>query len=264
MREVSLKPDTRKVATAWHNIPRLLVRRPPFRIVFHHLPKCGGTSVHQAIRRCFPLDPHVEARIGAASSARTASITGRPLFEVREQLLLYHLTLPRMAYISGHVPFSERAYLQYRDQWDFITILRHPVARWLSGYFDYSQKSPGTHGSISLDLEEHLNSPKGSAWGSECIRFFGRSSDGQPTIQRALEALRRFAVVGVLEDLTGFLDAFQVRFKRRLRVPHFNRSPVPVHVQRQRVTRDVWCRVEEICRPDLELYDAVRSGALRE
>lgn len=259
-----MKYNRRKIATVWYNLPRLFVRRPPFRLVFHHLPKCGGTSVHQAIRRCFPLDPRIEVRIAADASARTADQTGQTLFAVREGLLLYHMTLPRTAYISGHIPFSERVFQEYADQWSFITIIRHPVARWLSAYFDSRYpRVPGAYGSINMSLEEYLESPRGRAEGSACLSFFAGSTDGEPSVERALRTLRRFSVVGVLEELDAFASAFAARYGTSLKVPHFNRNPVSVHVQKQKVTPEIWRRVEEICRPDLELYDAVRAGVLQ-
>ena len=102
-------------------------------IFFLHQPKCGGTSINNAIRSCYRNSQIMHLNNDAC--IRAADLLGRDLDDYRRDLLLYHLMHKKIRYLSGHFAYSKKAYDACGDQWHFVTVLRHPVERWFSHYF---------------------------------------------------------------------------------------------------------------------------------
>lgn len=111
----------------------------PQRFVYHHVPKCGGTSVARALRKRYMLS---QVTVKPEESFRTFEVvTGRSdraqmLIDVaalREQMLLYHL-FDNICCISLHVAFSETAHQKFSGHYKFITVLREPVSRFISHF----------------------------------------------------------------------------------------------------------------------------------
>src|SRR5438876_5474583 len=85
------------------------------RIVFHHVPKCGGTSVGRALRRAYILSqasvtPEESFRALTAVKERADRLISpiRDVYEFRELMLLY-LLYSDVRCIAAHIPFSEIA-----------------------------------------------------------------------------------------------------------------------------------------------------------
>ena len=104
----------------------------PAPVVFHHVPKCGGTSVGRAIRRRYLLS---QATVKPEESYRAfAAFTGRSdrdamlrdVLDLREQMMLYHL-FDGVRCLSLHVRFSEAAFDRFGERYRFVTLLRDPV-----------------------------------------------------------------------------------------------------------------------------------------
>lgn len=200
--------------------------------------------------------------------------TGLPDASLRRALFARDLASPRAGLVCGHYRYARWIGERWggesdgRDDesWSFVTVLRDPVERWLSHYF-YNRANPGPlH--IDAPLEEFLETPRAALLGSVQLRHLADvGEEGEPleagegashdAVRRALENLERFAVVGRLEELDGFNDAFEARFGRRLTIPRRN-------VNRQRPERDeaagrpeVLERIRELCGPDRGVYEGV-------
>jgi len=228
-----------------------------------HVQKCGGISIHEAIRRSYGLRARIAGRslfsIDAPVSASAASFLGVGTYAHRRHLLVYHLGLPRARYVSGHVPCPPDVVERFSDRWRFVTMLRHPVDRWFSHYF-FDRYKKDDHRRTDLDLEDYASSPEGLRQGSAFVQFLtGRDPDDATSvdaIETALDNLARFAVVGLLEDVSRFEREFEAELGVRLRIPRRNASPLPAHRRRGLVTGGMRRRVEEICAPDLRLHAA--------
>ena len=152
------------------------------------------------------------------SSYDTASTLHLNLPEFQSSLLFYAMGLPRNGFIAGHVPFSRTAADAFGDQWHFITTLREPVSRFMSEYF-YNRFKTSQYFRIEEDLEVYLDTADARRASTQLTNFLTgrRDAYAPPTaeeVERAIDNLRRFAVVGFVEDMKRFADDLAARFGR--------------------------------------------------
>lgn len=244
-----------------------LDRTAPQRFVFHHVPKCGGTSVARALRRRYltsqaTVKPEPSFRAFQAFTGRTD--TDRMLIDVidlRKQMMLY-LLYDDVRCISLHVPFSDVAHQVFKDRYKFITILREPVSRFLSHY-NWSSRRPGAHGHIDESFDSFLASERARRMGAEYVEMFAdlpndAALDSPEAIAAAVWNLTKLDVVGRLDDLAGFSDALKRELGIRIRIGHENRA----HRSRDFVagsdlTEDQRQAVWRICAPDIAVWQAM-------
>lgn len=245
---------------------RALDATVPQRFVFHHVPKCGGTSVGRALRqRCLLSQATIlpEASFRAFEAYTGRSDTEAMLVDVlrlREQMLLY-LMFADTRCVSAHVGFSNVAFERFRDRYKFVTILREPVARFLSHYA-WSHGRTGAHAEISDGFDAFLQSPRAERLGASYVEYFcGRCSDAnirsQDTIEAAIRNLRRFDIVGRLDDLGGFRAAIRRELDLGVRIGHENRSGgARPGLRQDSLTPAQMDRVRALCAPDLAVWEA--------
>jgi hypothetical protein len=73
-------------------------------------------------------------------------------------------------------------------------------------------------------------------------------------VSRAIDNLRDFFLVGTLEDLPSFSDAFAESFGSSLDIPRLNVTSAGGRESRAEVGPRIAERVRELCGPDLEVY----------
>lgn len=108
-------------------------------VVFTHIPKCGGTSVHTAMQASFGVKDQPRVHPVAARMAGQLIIRETNPVAFLEQnaqylsyLLCYHLNL-NWRLVSGHLPVNKTVLERYVNH-KFVTILREPLERWKSHY----------------------------------------------------------------------------------------------------------------------------------
>jgi hypothetical protein len=214
---------------------KLVDRLLPQRFVFHHVPKCGGTSVGRALRKRYL--PSQATVLPEQSFRAFEAFTGRgdreqmlvDVLDLREQMLLY-LMYGDTRCVSAHVRFSQAAYDNFSNSYKFITILREPVSRFLSHY-NWSRNKPGAHGEITDDLRTEV------------------------AVDRAVANLGRFDVVGRLDDLDAFTGAVRQRLGFRIRIGHENKNRAAGGgIKAQDLSADQMQIVREHCAPDIAIW----------
>lgn len=226
------------------------------RIFFLHIAKCGGTSVANAITKSYK--PWRVKNIGAIvnlneEAARFADEhTMSDYRHVRRDLLNYMMAMPDIKCLAGHFQYSNVAHEAFMDQWHFVTMLRDPVARWLSHY-----RYNSAQGSISIPIEEFIETNQARSFGRAYVDEITEDLDKEAlgineltTI--ALSRYRKFSVLGTIENSADFAQRFEEKFGHRLRIPHLNQTPVKLG---QDTIPEVFMqRITELCAPDIRLH----------
>lgn len=92
------------------------------------------------------------------------------LADYQEHLLIYYLYLKQIRYITGHFIFKTAVFSEFRFDWDFITVLRHPVSRWFSHYF-FNRHKTSDHFTTDLDLQTYMKSERGISQGHFLVYY---------------------------------------------------------------------------------------------
>lgn len=232
----------------------------PQRVVFHHVPKCGGTSVALALRKRYilsqgtvkPQESFEAFQMFTGRDDREAML--RDVLDLREQMLLY-LLAEDVRCVSAHVRFSAAAHRHFAPRYKFVTILREPVSRFISNYgWSYDRK--GAFARIDLPLDDFLETPRARAMGAAYVEnFCGFGSQEDMTTPQAVAAaianLKKF-------DVVGRLDRFAADMKSalgvRLRIGHDNKKGVQRPITAAPVTEAQRARITALCAPDLEIW----------
>lgn len=222
-------------------------------IAFCHIPKTGGTSIHQFIADI----------CGAQSTSENVD---------SENYSTAVRGLARYAAIVGHFWFRPGETLD-RDRLN-ITVLRHPIDRVLSHFYFFRRLDPTIHPNAperSMDLRAYVESDLPSVLGAtsnfqtRMLAPLGlESTVTNPSDDELLSAAHRavdsFDLVGVFPELEDTATCIAYLAKRSMR------SPVPrenVSLGRPRIDDipdEVFKRLEYLNRLDIELYSyAVRQ-----
>jgi hypothetical protein len=252
-------------------------------IFFVHIPKCGGASISYAInwsyrtldirqdRNFISLDPaasfDIATKMTNQVSGNSHDLDDYPVLKLRESLLLYFMSQENTRYISGHFTFSDLAYREFHSRYAFITILRDPVKRWISAYF-YNRYKQIEHRKVESDIQSYLASPFGQTQGYELVKFVGGPDEkgdytSPQAIQRAKDNLHKFDVLGFLEHQAAFLRDFEARFGLKLKLEHRNQNPKSAEFRQSVITPEMEKQIQELCRPDLELYHYAAERVLK-
>ena len=243
----------------------LMCGRP---MVFHHVPKCGGTSVGRSIRRAYLLSqgtvtPVESEKAFDAAKQRAKGSVGH-VSELREMMLLYML-FSDVRCVSAHIPFSDAAFDAFGDRYAFITILRDPVDRFISNYF-WSHDRPDAHYRIAEPLEDFLSTDRARAVGSTYARYFcGEPGHifGTAQVDAAVRNLHRMSFVGFLDQIDDFEAALHRLTGRRIRIGKEN-------IRGTGSKRDAILsgplrdKILEVCAADREIWNGVQDLRARQ
>jgi hypothetical protein len=245
------------------NIIDSIFNRVYNKIMFVHVPKCGGTSISNAVLKKYGFWRRLRGKgltgVNYAASKEGAEFLAIPLQEYRRKILVYHLCNKNNYYVSGHVSVNNEILNEFYDEWNFVTVIRDPVERWYSEYF-YNRYKNIDHFKTDLELEDYLNSKKGRDSASSYVSYFaGMNSSENKAIEQAKKNLSKFSVVGLLEDLSQFKNEISDKLNFKLDIPHKNESPAPRHI-REDVPSSIHEKVVELCEPDRKIYQWVKNN----
>jgi hypothetical protein len=236
---------------------------------FYHIPKCGGTSLSDALHAVIPAQQHI-GEVPANTTRRAASIFHAgaddeaafyddgekcaDVFNLREAMLLAFMAND-CALVHGHVLFSHKADKHFGDRYKYVTMLRHPSARVVSNY-----RAAKAAGFAAGDFSEYLASFIGRAHAMHNLRYFsGRACIGEDDVAAALQeakkVIEKFAVIGFVDAMDDFVNRFESAFGARISVGRHNVGQTAM----PEISTADRRRLDELCAPDLALYDYARK-----
>jgi hypothetical protein len=236
-------------------------------IVFHHVPKCGGTSVGRSLRKAYLLSQGTvtpEESFHAFCAVRDEKVSPEladGVFEFREMMLLY-LLYSDVRCISAHIPFSTTAHGRFGDRYRFATILREPVDRFIS-HFLWSHNRPEGHAHIKEDLPEFVLTERAQAMGATYARYFCGAALSAKSVMaegvaRAVANLRKLDYVGFLDDMPAFESQLRLATGKRIRIGRENVGRQKEMHRRIRES-DLLRTISDLCAPDREIWQAIQD-----
>lgn len=260
-----------------------LSKKETQKLVFLHVPKCGGTSLDTAIRyQYFTLnvkrDNFVYGRVNALNSAYIGSITEDLNFKdgdpknnrnmlFNRDYCAYKLLDKDLMYFSGHFPFDINIFNEFSNEYDYFTILRDPVQKWLSNFY-YRGKRHSIikgeklkHWDVNMDIQNYLKTERGSFHGYDYAKYYGGIREdymynSKEAIENAKKNLNKFKVIGFLEDMVSVEEEFKKHYGFDLNISHRNKSRSK---EDQKVSDDVLQQIKEICATDIEIYNYAKQ-----
>ncbi len=249
---------------------------PKKKVFFMHIPKCAGTSLGAAMRNQYiTLDYRKDTSIfhfrEKQSFTTTNNFTNAPpllslpfssAVRIPEIILNYMMADRRVKYISGHIPFCDIAYQTYGHDFLFVTLLRHPVERFISEY-TYNKFHSGIHQkeTASMPIEEYIETERGIAQGGQYILWLGGRVNGEEyfsdeAIARAKSNSNKFDVIGCLENLPKFYTQYEQKIGKPLVIQKKNTNPKPKNYEVSESTRK---KIEKLCACDIEIYNYIKA-----
>ncbi|WP_162913415.1 sulfotransferase family 2 domain-containing protein [Rhodospirillaceae bacterium SYSU D60014] len=247
---------------------------PKSGVVFHHIPKCAGVSVTTALVSVYA--PWTYRKIEAPGSVAAIrfldlrsdthgpfDVTNEAWTQIHQfrQRLLFNYLHSGAKSVSGHVMYSPRIHDAFEKTHKFVTVLRHPVDRFVSQYLYSSRSQSYDHVDVSWDADGL--SKLGPIWGRTITTFLGGADDSRgrlPSTERMVEnaklALDRLDVIGFVDDLSKFEGDVAHQIGARITIGRHNRSS-----QREKETielSELRPLIEEFCAPDIEVYNHAR------
>ena len=172
------------------------------RIHFCHVPKCAGIAVASSIwNKVYPDGVVDRFTIELKASQSAAQALGVTMMRAREIILAYHLANPQYFFGTAHSYCSPNLVDEFVTDWNFVTMLRNPIERWISEYVYLTYKADDSWARNRMSLEEYLDSETAVFTGNSFLRYFSTFPDSTSGVtprhvDEALETLSKFRVVG--------------------------------------------------------------------
>jgi hypothetical protein len=226
------------------------------KMFFMHIPKCGGTSVKNALakgyehKKIFSLDAHASKYVTDA----VPQLKG--LDQFRDGLMLYALATDKYNLIMGHSVFNSLMLRNFSKDYGLVSLVREPVSRFCSHYF-YNANKESDHFKVNDELDLFLESEVAKKFGKYYVRYFSGVGSKQ-TVEKAMDNLKNFDVVGTLENLQGFAVQISDKFKIQIQLRHDNKNPVSDLEMQSRLTSEQLGIIKSLCADDIEIYNEVK------
>ena len=148
-------------------------------------------------------------------------------------------------FITRHFNFRDKVFNETSSDYDYITVLREPVQRFISKYH---------YNEIEIPITDFLNTKRAQEWGREYVhRFLGDevSLSAGKKIERAKNNLEKFRLVGQLGNLDKFKNEFRNKYNRKINITELNVGDYG------EIEESLIGELKKICEPDIELFNSV-------
>lgn len=237
------------------------------RLLYIHVPKCGGTSFGSAVRLAY-FHSQATIKLQESRTIREALYPGLNGAEkvLREaeirKVMLGRLMARGVKCISAHVQYSAGLHQSIDPERKAVTLLRDPVARFLSHYAYVQRNHPDPDREDTL--EAFLDSESALRFGSTYQFFFASAyqhtaADFEASMQIARDNLSRFSLIGDLSRTDAFRGALRKLTGRPLISWERNRRPGKPSSSAREIPAKLRTRIEQICAPDIALYNYAQS-----
>lgn len=239
------------------------------KLIFVHVPKCGGRSLEDAIKKGINIqDVNKEyVRIDSKRSAKMSSILYKTdytngdindydILNFSQEYLVYSLSNNNIKFISGHCPFNNITFEAFKHQYKYVTVLRDPVKKWFSN-FNFRKYRESDHWKIDEDIHEYLKTDRGRYHGYDYAKYYGgirkdNNYHSREVIENAKNNLHLFSAVGILENMIDLKGKFKNTFNINLNIQSKN---VTQKSNEYKHDQQIIKQIEEICSTDMEIYN---------
>lgn len=220
-------------------------------IIFLHIPKSGGTTMHTIIERQYPPD-------------RIFTIDGQRVPQsIAEFKALPAATRARLQVLKGHMAFGLHAWLPQPAT--YFTLLRHPVERAISHYYHILRSPHHTHHAAvaggKMDLQAFVEAGVSRIVDNGQVRALAAAEEtpyGQCTAAMLAQAEANIAAAFDLVGLTERFDETLVLLKQRYgwRIGAYRRQNIGANRPPSAdVPPAAWRLLEELNQFDIQLYE---------
>jgi hypothetical protein len=145
-------------------------------VVFHHVPKCAGTSIERALRLRYAAS-YATFDLRSIYSAAEALYPNSSL-NALDKLTAEFRSTEFIAYlyqdvkcIAGHIYFSSLAFEKFSNKYKFITVLREPVDFFISFFYQLT-KAKKMYWSVGMPLDEFVDTDQARLFGQFYALYF--------------------------------------------------------------------------------------------
>lgn len=235
----------------------LVALKRPRKILFDHLPKCGGSTLNTYLEAHYP-------------SRRTYSTDGwEPEKSVEEFKRFSKHKRYGFHLVKGHLA-NELIDLAHPECLK-ITVFREPVDRLVSHYF-FAKETPRHYlypkiHALALSLEAYIESGlSGELRNWYTTHFTGLSlseaeADPENSVKLAFDNVsRKYDVIGFLDSFTVFTSTLRERAHLRLTYQNKKANVTKKRVALAEVEQSAINKIKQINHLDIELYKRLRDS----
>lgn len=229
----------------------------PRKILFDHLPKCGGSSLNVY------LDAHYPKR-------KTFSINGfNPTASVDDFKNLSQRKRHGYDLVKGHLAHMLLNYIH--PECLKVTVFREPVDRIISHYY-YAKRTPAHYlyskiHSSEMSLEDYATSGLSGELRNWYTTYFSgltaNDAEGTPeeAITKAVDAvLNRYDIIGFLDDFYSFVETLRSQAGLRYEYQNKKNNVTQDRPRRNDIAQSVIIKIEKVNHLDIALYKKIKDA----